>query len=75
VLEGAQMFVFGTLGHPPEVGLAVGLAVRLRELVWILPGIVLLTADGARRVLAERALPGGVHEAGGPVSAPPATRS
>jgi hypothetical protein len=76
VLEGAQMFVFGTLGHPPEVGLAVGLAVRLRELVWILPGLVFLTADGVRRVLAERAqsradVP---HDAGGRVSAPPATR-
>lgn len=42
VLEGAQMFLFGTLGHPPEVGLAVGLAVRLRELVWVLPGLLYL---------------------------------
>lgn len=42
VLEGAQIVVFGTLGHPPEVGLAVGLAVRLRELVWIAPGLVFL---------------------------------
>jgi uncharacterized protein (TIRG00374 family) len=45
-LEGAQMWLFGTLGHPPEVGLAVGLAVRLRELVWVLPGILYLTARG-----------------------------
>ena len=36
------MFLFGILGHPPAVGLAVGLAVRLRELVWILPGCVYL---------------------------------
>jgi uncharacterized protein (TIRG00374 family) len=40
VLEGAQMWIFGMLGYPEEVGLAVGLAVRLRELVWILPGII-----------------------------------
>jgi uncharacterized membrane protein YbhN (UPF0104 family) len=39
VLEGAQMWLFAALGHPLEVGLAVGLAVRLRELVWILPGL------------------------------------
>lgn len=42
VLEGAQIFVLGTLGHSPEVGLAVGLAVRLRELIWVLPGLVYL---------------------------------
>ena len=50
-LEGAQMFLFGTLGYPPEVGLAVGLAVRLREVVWIVPGLVYLlaTAPYARR--------------------------
>ncbi len=52
VLEGAQMFLFGTLGHPPEVGLAVGLAVRLRELAWILPGLVYLTVRGIGTALA-----------------------
>lgn len=41
-LEGAQMWLFGVLGHPPEVGLAVGLAVRLRELVWVVPGLAVL---------------------------------
>jgi uncharacterized protein (TIRG00374 family) len=46
VLEGAQIFIFGILGHGPEVGLAVGLAVRLRELVWLLPGLVYLLARG-----------------------------
>jgi uncharacterized protein (TIRG00374 family) len=40
VLEGAQMWIFGMLGYPEDVGLAVGLAVRLRELVWILPGMI-----------------------------------
>ena len=51
VLEGAQMWIFGTLGHPPEVGLAVGLAVRLRELVWTFPGLCYLVGRGlaARR--------------------------
>jgi uncharacterized protein (TIRG00374 family) len=42
VLEGGQMWLFGMLGHPPDVGLAVGLAVRLRELCWVLPGLVVL---------------------------------
>jgi len=41
-LEGAQIFLFGTLGYPPEVGLAVGLVARLRELTWIVPGLVYL---------------------------------
>ena len=46
-LEGAQMWLFGTLGHPPEVGLAVAFAVRLRELLWIAPGLVYLALRGA----------------------------
>ena len=45
-LEGAEMWIFSMLGHPPEVGLAVGLAVRLRELVWMLPGLLYLAARG-----------------------------
>ena len=32
------------LGYPTEVGLAVGLAVRLRELLWMAPGVVYLLA-------------------------------
>jgi len=42
VLEGAQVWVFGMLGYPTEVGLAVGLAVRFRELIWMAPGGVYL---------------------------------
>ena len=42
VLEAAQMWIFGALGYPPDVGLAAGLAVRLRELIWLLPGLVYL---------------------------------
>jgi hypothetical protein len=44
--------VLGTLGHPPEVGLAVGLAVRLRELVWVLPGLVYLAGRALAAPLA-----------------------
>jgi len=40
VVEGAQMWAFEMLGYSPDVGLAVGLAVRLRELLWMLPGLV-----------------------------------
>jgi uncharacterized membrane protein YbhN (UPF0104 family) len=47
-LEGAQIWLFGIFGHPPEVGLAVALAVRLRELVWIVPGLVVLAARGVK---------------------------
>lgn len=49
VLEGAQMWLFSMLGYPPEVGLAVGLAVRLRELAWVLPGLVYLSTTALRR--------------------------
>ncbi len=53
-LEGAQTWLFTTLGHAPEVGLAVGLAVRLRELVWILPGLVYLLVRWTMTSLAGR---------------------
>lgn len=49
VLEGGQMWLFQMLGHPPEVGLAVGLAARLRELAWALPGVVYLLARAVSR--------------------------
>jgi len=42
VLEGGQMWLFGLLGHSPDVGLAVGLAVRFRELCWVVPGLLVL---------------------------------
>lgn len=62
-LEGAEMFLFGTLGYPPEVGLAVGLAVRLRELVWVSPGLVYLAARGLRRWVAGPTAGAGVSDA------------
>lgn len=46
VLEGAQMVLFAALGYPAEVGLAVALAVRLRELIWLVPGLLYLVARG-----------------------------
>lgn len=46
VLEGAQMALFAALGYPADVGLAVALAVRLRELLWLLPGLVYLLGRG-----------------------------
>jgi uncharacterized membrane protein YbhN (UPF0104 family) len=51
VLEGTQIWLFSMLGHSAEVGLAVGLAVRLRELIWMLPGLLyMLTGSlGASR--------------------------
>lgn len=39
VLEGAQVWIFQFLGYSTDVGLAVGLAVRLRELLWMAPGV------------------------------------
>jgi len=45
-LEGAETWLFTVLGYSPEVGLAVGLAIRLRELVWMLPGLAYLAGRG-----------------------------
>jgi len=41
-VEAAQLWLFGMLGHPPEVGLAVGLATRLRDLAWAAPGVAFM---------------------------------
>jgi uncharacterized membrane protein YbhN (UPF0104 family) len=49
VLEGGQTWLFSMLGYPPDVGLAVGLAVRLREILWTLPGLLYLAAYTLRR--------------------------
>jgi hypothetical protein len=53
-LEGAQMWLFGLLGYPPAVGLAVGLAVRLRELLWMLPGLLYLLARAVSDAIGRR---------------------
>jgi uncharacterized protein (TIRG00374 family) len=42
VLEGATLWLFQMLGYSADVGLAVGLAARLRELIWMLPGVMYL---------------------------------
>jgi uncharacterized protein (TIRG00374 family) len=46
VLEGSQMALFAALGYPADVGLAVALAVRFRELLWLTPGLAYLFARG-----------------------------
>jgi uncharacterized protein (TIRG00374 family) len=48
VLEGAQIFLFSALGHPPEIGLAVGLVVRIRDVCWTVPGLLYVGIDAAR---------------------------
>ena len=50
-LEGAVTWLFVLLGHPAEVGLAAGLAMRLREVAWVLPGMVYLACRGVRPLL------------------------
>jgi uncharacterized membrane protein YbhN (UPF0104 family) len=52
-LEAGQMWVFSLLGFPPDVGLAVGLVLRARDLAWLVPGAVYLLAQGVRSVGAE----------------------
>jgi uncharacterized membrane protein YbhN (UPF0104 family) len=55
VLEGGQMWLFSMLGYPPDVGLAVGLVVRLREVLWTLPGLLYLAYTVRRSAAAPRA--------------------
>jgi uncharacterized protein (TIRG00374 family) len=54
VLEGGQLWLFTMLGYPADVGLAVGLAVRLRELLWVMPGLGYLFARAIRTSVAAR---------------------
>ena len=43
VLEGGQVFLFITLGLDPAMGLALGIAKRMRKVIWILIGWLFLT--------------------------------
>ena len=54
VLEGSQLWLFTMLGYPADVGLAVGLAVRLRELLWVMPGLAYLLVRAIRTSVAAR---------------------
>jgi len=43
VLEGGQVFLFMTLGLDPAMGLSLGIAKRMRKVIWISVGWLLLT--------------------------------
>ncbi len=43
VSEGGQVFLFGLLGLPPAMGLAVGIIKRIRKLVYVLAGLLLIS--------------------------------
>lgn len=47
-LEGGQVWLFSMLGYAPDVGLAIGFVLRLRELLWLLPGGCYVVARGWR---------------------------
>ena len=47
-VEAAELWIFGLLGHSPEVGLAIGLVARLRDVAWAGPGFVVLLARALR---------------------------
>ena len=58
VLEGAQIWIFGMLGYPAEVGVAVALLVRMREMIWLTPGLIFLSwgpVRAARQRLRDKA--------------------
>jgi uncharacterized protein (TIRG00374 family) len=61
-VEAAELWLFGLLGHAPEVGVAVGLAVRLRDLVWAAPGFVYLLVRALRPPVGGAAVPAGTPE-------------
>jgi glycosyltransferase 2 family protein len=52
--EGGKALIFAVLGYPAGVGFVVGLLRRIKELVWVLFGLISLAAY---RLLAERATP------------------
>ncbi len=56
-VEAAELWLFGLLGHAPEVGVAIGLAVRLRDLVWAAPGFVYLLVRALRPPVGDAAVP------------------
>jgi hypothetical protein len=66
-VEAAQVWIFGVLGHPPEVGLAVGIATRLRDLVWAAPGLTYFLVR-ALRPPADAATPAALADADPPPS-------
>ena len=45
-VEAAELWLFGMLGYPPEVGLAIGLATRLRDVAWAAPGLAFMLIQG-----------------------------
>jgi uncharacterized protein (TIRG00374 family) len=53
VLEGAQVWMFDMLGYSADVGLAVGLVVRFRELLWMAPGLIYLAVRRKNRSAVE----------------------
>jgi uncharacterized protein (TIRG00374 family) len=55
MLEGGTMWMFRMLGYPPEVAFAAGLAARLREVLWLAPGLVYLATAGTGLVHGLRA--------------------
>jgi uncharacterized membrane protein YbhN (UPF0104 family) len=70
-VEAADVWIFGMLGHPPEVGLAVALATRLRDVVWAAPGFLFLLVRALRPPLTPDAGP----SAHGPEPVPDVDRS
>jgi glycosyltransferase 2 family protein len=50
--EGGKALIFAVLGYPPGIGFVVGLLRRIKELAWVLFGLISLAAY---RLFAERA--------------------
>ena len=70
-VEAAEVWIFGMLGHPPEVGLAVSLVTRLRDIAWAAPGFVFLLVRAVRPPLTPDTGP----SVDGPVPLPDVDRS
>jgi hypothetical protein len=49
--EGGKALILAMLGYPADVGFAIGLLRRVKEMVWVLLG---LTTLAAHRLLTER---------------------
>ena len=51
--EGGKALILSVLGYPAEIGFAVGFLRRIKEMIWVLIGLVIMTMH---RALSERAI-------------------
>ena len=46
--EGGQVYIFKAMGLDPTMGLSMGIVKRLRKIVWVMVGLVILAGSKSR---------------------------